>query len=77
MGLDASVLERQLERAEAKLKACVEGLKSRNVDEAEWRRCPDWRNADADRRQAKRRLSAAKALRERAPATDEAAGEDE
>lgn len=63
MGLDASVLERQLASAEARLGVCVEALKGAGVAQKEWKRCPDWRQADAGRRQAKRRLSAAQALR--------------
>lgn len=63
MGLDATVLERQLASAEARLGFCVETLTEMGVAEAEWKRCPDWRNADAGRRQAKRRLAAAQALR--------------
>lgn len=70
MGLNASVLERQLKNAEAWLDACVASLKEQGVEEADWALCPEWRNADANRRQAKRRLLAARALRERPVAAE-------
>ncbi len=77
MGLDASILERQLARAEARLSSCVKALTEKGVEEAEWGRCPDWRHADADRRQAKRRLSAAKSLREPSAGQGAEGGSDE
>jgi hypothetical protein len=74
MGLNAAVLERQLKNAQARLDACVASLKEQGVEEADWACCPEWRNADADRRQAKRRLIAADELRNK-PAATEAAEE--
>jgi hypothetical protein len=72
MGLNAGVLQRQLKSAEARLDACVASLKEQGVEEADWACCPEWRNADADRRQAKRRLNAADALRNKPAAAEEA-----
>jgi hypothetical protein len=74
MGLNASVLERQLKNAEARLDACVASLKEQGVEETDWACCPEWRNADAGRRQAKRRLIAATNLRDK-PAAAESAEE--
>lgn len=77
MGLNASVLQKHLARAERHLEACVKGLKEKGVEESQWSQCPDWRHADADRRQAKRRLIAAETLRQAPAASGEEPSDEE
>ena len=72
MGLIRETLERQLERAEARLADCEKKLAAAGVDKDGLSRHPTWRRSSAARRQIKRRLQSSDAWHGRGPA---AAGE--
>lgn len=71
MGLTRNVLERQLERAEARLKACEQQLADAGVSQDALSGHPTWRRAASRRRQVKRRLTSSDAWHSRGAAADQ------
>jgi hypothetical protein len=65
MGLDRSILERQLALAQAKLAACESTLSGSGTEQGEFKRHPQWRSLNARRRQIATRLQSAGKIEKR------------
>ena len=72
MALNRAVLERQLERADARLAAREKSLAAAGVSNDDLKSTPAWRRSEALRRQIRRRLRSAEGVQSRgAASTDE------
>lgn len=76
MALNRAVLERQLERAEAKLAACEKALAAAGVEKGALSSTPAWRRSESQRRQIRRRLRSADGVQNRGPAAGGDAGDE-
>lgn len=75
MGLNRAIIERQLERADALLAACVKKLTAAGVSQDDMKSTAAWRQSNAHRRQIRRRLISSDAWHSRGAATEAEGGE--
>lgn len=76
MGLNREVLERQLERADALLADCEQKLTAAGVAKGDLKATTAWREAEAGRRQIRRRLRSSDAWHSRGPTAGDEATEE-
>jgi hypothetical protein len=65
MGLDRTILERQLALAQSELTACESTLSGSGTEQGEFKRDPQWRSLNARRRQIATRLQSAGKIEKR------------